>query len=142
MKAISLSVAMAVAVSSSAAWGADMSAFSKPTLTSTSSRFSASGFSDKEIAAWVTSWEDTRSHRKYEFRSAFRPMRVEERDKRKYQKSGEIPFRITAELTELKESKGRILRKRATGTARIAILDIEGKKVISKSMSLAKLCPS
>jgi hypothetical protein len=100
------------------------------------------GIPAKDIEAWVTSWEDTRSHRKYTFSAKFGPARVQGRELAKYRKSGKVPFRITSDLLELKESKGRVLRKRATGTAKIVIIDVDGKKIISKSISISKLCPS
>ena len=100
-----------------------------------------SGIPAEDIAAWVTSWEDSRS-RKYEFSASFASDPVKGKARAKYQESGAVPFRVTGDLLELKESRGRVLRKRQTGSAKIVILDRDGKKIISQSISLAKLCPS
>jgi hypothetical protein len=101
-----------------------------------------SGIPDKDIAAWVTSWEDPKSHHKHTFSAAFGRARVTGRELAKYKKSGKVPFRVTGSLLKLKESRGRVLRQRETGSAKIVIIDVDGKKIISKSISLAKLCPS
>ena len=101
-----------------------------------------SGIPAKDIEAWVTQWENPRSNRKYTFSASFGRARVTGRELEKYKKSGKVPFRVTGDLLELKESRGRVLRKRQTGTAKIVILDVDGKKIISQSISLAKLCPS
>jgi hypothetical protein len=100
------------------------------------------GIPAKDIEAWVTQWENPRSHRKYTFSASFGRASVKGRELAKYKKSGKIPFRVTSDLIELKESRGRVLRKRATGSAKIVIIDVDGKQIISKSISISKLCPS
>lgn len=100
---------------------------------------------EEQVAELMTEYTDDSSGRIYKFTAGFAQMRLDpKKDKSKitkYQKSGEVPFRLTCELTETKEYKGKMLSKRVDGTARIYILDSEGKVIDKKSTSLSVLCP-
>ncbi|MBT3192593.1 MAG: hypothetical protein HN341_08565 [Verrucomicrobia bacterium] len=142
MKTKPVLMATAIAVVTSCGLNGDVLAAADHVAVSQKLALNESGISDAEMAAWVTSWQNPKSSSKLEFRTSFGPARVMARDRQKYQRSGAVPFRVTGDLLELKKSGTRTLYKRQTGSAKLVILDSDGKKVLSKSISLAKLCPS
>ena len=97
--------------------------------------------SPEEIAKWVTQWEDSKG-KKYFFQTHFMQVNPNARDKRKHQQKGTVPFRITGDLMQIKEVRGRALRKRETGSVVITIRTEDGKDLLSKKVSLTKFCPS
>jgi hypothetical protein len=142
MRPQTILLAAAVAVAASAASGADLSNFTKHLRLSKGSGLSGSGIPKEDIDSWVTSWEDPRTKSKYEFRASFATPRLRASQKARYVRAGTIPFHITGDLFENRIYRGRRTRRRATGTAQIVILDSDGKKIASQSISVAKLCPT
>ncbi len=98
--------------------------------------------SPEATARWVTSHTDPRTKKKYTFNTDFGQVRATGRDKSRHKQNGTIPFRITGDLMQLKEVRGRTFHKREMGTVNIIIRDIDGKELFSKKVSLAKFCPS
>jgi hypothetical protein len=137
-----LSVVAAIAVSGGAAWSADLSSITRHIRLSQGSGLGGSGIPKEDIDGWVTSWEDPRTESKYEFRASFATPRLRDSEKARYVRAGSIPFRITGDLFENRIYRGKRTRRRATGTAQIVVLDADGKKVASQSISVAKLCPT
>jgi hypothetical protein len=60
---------------------------------------------------------------------------------KQYKKSGEVPFLLTAELSEIKERGGKELSKRVNGTAHIYIQDEFNNVVGRADVPLSTLCP-
>jgi len=131
-----------MAIAGSLAWGVELSDITKIVRRSQGSDLSGSGIPKEEIDAWETSWEDPRTENTYHFRAAFTAPRLRSSQKAAYVRAGTIPYRITGDLFEYRVYRGRKTSRRMTGTARIVILDSDGKKIASQSVSLAKLCPT
>lgn len=124
-------------------YAAAMSKSSAKQLSSMGLKRSGDGtLSEEEVEKLKTSWTDEKTGKQYLFNASFGARKLDAKQKKKYKKSGKVPYRITASLYEHKESKGKKLSKRLKGTGRFYVLDSEGKVVLKKSMSLAKLCPS
>jgi hypothetical protein len=102
----------------------------------------ASGLlSDEEIEGLLTEWTDDKGNKGYEFEATMRQVTtLSAKDKKKYAKSGEVPFIMYAYLYEFKISKGKKSYKRDSGSCKIYILDSENTVVVKKSVSLDKLC--
>lgn len=98
--------------------------------------------SPESIARWVTSWEDPKFHKKYTFSTHFTSVHMRDHEKKKHKRNGTIPFRITGDLIQSKEKRGRMLHKRETGSVVIVIRAVDGKQILSKKVSLTKFCPS
>jgi len=97
---------------------------------------------EDQIAALLTEWTNEKTGAKLVFHSSFGVREVKPKKKRKYVKSGKIPVRITCNLSEIKEVKGKKLAKRVSGgRAYFYIMDPDGKVIVKKSLSLAKMCP-
>jgi hypothetical protein len=96
---------------------------------------------DEQIAALKIERSDDKG-RKYVFHGGMGLRTLTDQEKKRYRKSGEVPFRITMELLEVKEVKGRQVGERQQGTARFYVLDSEGSVVAKGTESLAKMCPS
>ena len=98
--------------------------------------------SEKDISELKTDWTDEKTGIKYNFQASFGVANVEEKDRRRLEKLGKVPYRITCTLYEMKQSKGTTLSKRMTGTAKFYVRDESNKDIIKKSVSLEKMCPS
>lgn len=98
--------------------------------------------SEEQIAAFITEWNNDKGNEKIIFNASFGVRSLSVEEKRKYQKSGKIPLRLTADLSQVKDVHGKKLSERMTGTAHFYILDPAGQIIEKKSMSLAKMCPS
>jgi hypothetical protein len=96
----------------------------------------------EKTARWVTSWDDPKTSKKYAFSTSFMQVKPQHREIKKHKQKGTVPYRITGELIQLKESRGRTLRKRESGSVVIVVRDVDGKELLSKTISLAKFCPS
>lgn len=104
---------------------------------------SANGLlSEKDISELKTDWTDEKTGIKYNFQASFGVANVEEKDRKRLEKMGKVPYRITCTLYEMKQSKGTTLSNRMTGTAKFYVLDESNKDIIKKSVSLEKMCPS
>ena len=104
---------------------------------------SSNTLTDKQIESLKTQWTDEKTGKRYVFSAGFGTARLTDSDKRKYAKSGKVPVRITAYLSELKEVKGKQVSERQKGTCRFYVLDGEGNEAIKRrSSSLDKMCPS
>lgn len=97
---------------------------------------------DEEIAGLKETYVNERTKTKYAFSASFLKITPGDKDKSKYVKSGKIPFKMYAALYEIKESVGKQVRKRQNGTANIFIQDSDGNVVLTKFMSMEKMCPS
>lgn len=94
---------------------------------------------DQEIEGLQTQWTNETGARKIRFDASFGPKRLSDSEKKKYQKSGEIPIRIIATLSEQKADQKP---ERLAGTCRFYILDPEGNVIVKKAMPLETLCPT
>ena len=142
MKLNTLAITAGLLVAGSLAWGVELSDITKIVRKSQGSGLSGSGIPKEDIDAWVTSWEDPRTDNTYSFRASFAAPRLRSSQKASYVRAGTIPFRITGDLFEYRVYRGKKTSRRMTGTAKIVVLDSDGKKVASQSISLAKLCPT
>ena len=99
--------------------------------------------SDKDIEALKTELTDEKTKQKLLFVTDFSLRKpTQPAEKKKYEKSGKIPFRITATLYDVKETGGKPLYRRLGGTAKFYLINSEGKVVLTESASLDKMCPS
>lgn len=99
--------------------------------------------SDKEIEELKTEDTDEKTGQKIVFNASFGTAKLKTAfDKKKYEKSGKIPVRITCSLEDVKQVNGKNVSKLLRGTAKICIMDSEGKEVETQSVSLDKMCPS
>jgi len=99
--------------------------------------------SEKEIEELKTESTDEKTGQKIVFYASFGTAKPKSAfDKRKYEKSGKIPIRITCSLEDVKQINGRNVGKLLRGTAKICIMDSEGKVIETESVSLDKMCPS
>jgi len=98
--------------------------------------------SDKDLSELKTDWTDEKTGIRYVLDAGFGAPKLEDKDKKRYQKMGRVPFRITCALYEIKKTKGSALTQRMTGTAKFYVLDESKKDIIKKSVSLEKMCPS
>lgn len=100
---------------------------------------------EEQLAGLVTAHTDAKSGRAYGFKTSFGVKRLDPRRDRvkigRYRESGRVPYRITAELSEYKEYKGRRKAKRLNGTAHIYVLAEDGKLVDREDVALSTLCP-
>lgn len=126
-----------------------VSASRQPSWPASRSTGSSSGtLSADEVAELQTEWRDEEGKYSRTFRPSFSALRLDPRknksDMRKYAKSGEVPFRITATLVESRQRSGGKPSSQLieSGTCHIQIKDADGVLVTTKSMSLAKLCPT
>jgi len=108
---------------------------------------SSSGvLSDEDLKRFVTEWKDENKGVQYKFYATAGPRALNarstsgQREIEKYRKSGEAPYRITATLYALKAGSRR--PQRASGTAKMYMLDADKKVVFKKAVSLSKMCPS
>lgn len=92
---------------------------------------------EDELSSMTTRWEDEAKVKRISLAAAVSSAKG---ISAKYLKKGTIPFRITASLMET--TKGQRYGKRVTGTAHMYLQDAEGKVVLKKDVSLAKMCPS
>ncbi len=108
-------------------------------------RSTVTQMTDEQVAELKTEYFNEKSERTFKFTSGFAQLRLDPKKAKskisKYKASGKVPIRITAELVEMRVYKGKNVSKRANGTARIYVLDTEGKIVLKKSMSLSVMCP-
>ena len=99
-----------------------------------------------DLEKMITSWSDEKKKTSVSFSSSIGRRRMDPRKDKskiaKYKKSGKVPFRLLATLSEYKELKGKKVGKRLSGSCKFYMLDSDGKLVLSKSSSLAKMCPS
>jgi hypothetical protein len=99
--------------------------------------------SEKAIEELQTEWTSDKNGQKIVFNGSFSGRKLTQAaEKKKFEKSGKIPIRITAELLDVKQVNGKNMSKRLPGTARFFITDPDGKVVITESGSLDKMCPS
>lgn len=106
-------------------------------------RASGGMLTEDEIDELLTQWEDPKSGKKVVLSLRVSQVKPPNRaQQRRYAKKGEIPFRMTAGLYEIREEGGRQVRKRLNGKARFYLTDSEGKVVLKKSAALGTLCPS
>ena len=101
---------------------------------------------DKELSELLTNWQCPKTEKKITFQAhVARQYLCPKKDKSalgKYKRSGKVPFRVTADMIEAKKSGRKMIPQRLSGTVRIYVLDSEGKLVLKKTSSLAKLCPT
>lgn len=98
---------------------------------------------DEDIAAFKTSFTDEKTNKKYAFICSFSQRQpATEFEKKKYERNGKVPFRITCELMQIKEVKGKEVGFLESGTASIMLQDSEGKVLLTETRSLDKMCPS
>ena len=98
---------------------------------------------DKEIEELKTEDTDEKTGQKIVFYCTFGAAKPKSAfEKKKYERSGKIPVRITCSLEDVKQVNGRNVGKLLRGTAKICIMDSDGKVVDTQSASLDKMCPS
>lgn len=99
--------------------------------------------SDKDIEELKTELTDEKTKQKLLFVADFSLRKpTQPAEKKKYEKSGKIPFRITATLYDVKDTGGKPLYRRFGGTAKFYLINSDGKVVLTESASLDKMCPS
>jgi len=97
----------------------------------------------KQISEFKTEWADEKKGVKYMWSATFSQIKFSRpEEKKKYTKSGKIPYRITCSLYEIKEMNGKPLYKLVGGSVKLAILTSDKKVELSKTASLDKMCPS
>jgi hypothetical protein len=99
--------------------------------------------SDKEIEELQTENTDDKTGQKIVFNAFFGTVKPKNAyEKKKFEKSGTIPIRITCTLEDVKQVNGKNVSKLLRGTARMYVMDSDGKIVMTESASLDKMCPS
>jgi hypothetical protein len=146
MKALTISALVAFLLSATALWADNGQ---KPTSTTTGPKLSAGPvggantlLSDAEIAAFKTEVANDDGKKKVQFMAALSVPRLNDQEKRKFERSGKVPVRITCSLEEIKAAEPKPLVKRLSGRAQFYLLDSDSKVVFRKSMPLEKMCPS
>ncbi|MDD4870209.1 MAG: hypothetical protein PHR77_06580 [Kiritimatiellae bacterium] len=103
----------------------------------------AGTLSDKEIEELLSESTDEKTGQKIVFNAFFGTAKPKSAyEKKKYEKSGTIPIRITCTLSDVKQVNGKNMSKLLRGTARMYVMDSDGKIVMTESASLDKMCPS
>jgi hypothetical protein len=99
--------------------------------------------SDKEVEELQTENTDEKTGQKIVFNAFFGTVKPKNAyEKKKYEKNGTIPIRITCTLEDVKQVNGKKVGKLLRGTARMYVMDSDGKVVMTESASLDKMCPS
>lgn len=97
----------------------------------------------EEIAQFVTATTNAADGLRTVFTASFTAVQPKAgKETEKYRKSGTIPVRITCELDDIKKVGSREVSKLVSGTVNICITDEDGKMVLSKAVSLDKMCPT
>lgn len=135
--------ALALGVMVPSAFSQAANTVQKPTLTAGNATLSTSGsLNEKDIADLKTDWTDEKTGIRYSFQAAFGLPKIEDKDKKRFQKMGKVPFRITCSLVESKKTKSGPLNRLMSGTAKFYVQDENKKEVLRKSVALEKMCPS
>lgn len=97
--------------------------------------------SEEDEAKLQKSYTDEKTKTAYAFDSGCGLPKLTEKEKAKYKKSGEVPYKIFADLYEVKQtSKGPKSERILQGTAYIYMKDSDGKTILTKSVSMKKMC--
>lgn len=103
---------------------------------------------DEQISDLQVKWTNEKGDETISFSGYFSAVRLDpKKDKsaiRKYAKSGEIPYRITAKMLNTKlqkdgKSKSELIER---GNCEFYIVDAEGTVIEKESKSLASMCPT
>ncbi len=106
------------------------------------SNLAPGGPTEEQIAEMKTEWTDDKRKSRLHFAAGFSKAAINEQEKKKYEKSGKIPIRITADFVEIKEVGGKEVSKRLGGSIKLCVKDSDGKVLIRKSVPVEKMCPS
>jgi hypothetical protein len=98
--------------------------------------------SEDKIAELKQTFTDPKTKKSYAFFAEAGLPSMDKKTLEKYQKSGKVPFLITASLYEVREVRGKKSYDRQNGTCNIYMQDKEGKVLFSKTQSLSKMCLS
>ena len=97
--------------------------------------------SEEEEGNLQKSYTDEKTKTTYAFNGGCTSPKLTEKDKAKYKKSGEVPYKIYADLYEIKQTNKAVKKERVfSGTAYIYIKNSDGKTVMSRSVSMKKMC--
>lgn len=89
-------------------------------------------------------WVDNRTGDRLVMTVEFEVQRLSQAEKKKYEKKGVVPYRITTVVQATRPDvadKNRLLLLRS-GNCWMRVIDENGKVVLDKNVSLAKMCPS
>jgi len=99
--------------------------------------------SEKDVAELKSEWTDEKTGLKYMFVATFNQWKpTQPADKKKYEKSGKMPVRITCTFYEVKMVQNKPLYKRLSGASKFYITGPDNKVVLTQTVSLDKMCPS
>jgi len=111
-------------------------------VSSTGGPTGGNNLTDEQIASLITEGTDEKMGTKLQFQASFGVRNLPANEKKKYIKSGKVPFRVTCSLYEIGNINGRQSMKRLNGKAHINITDSTGKVIEKKTVPLDKMCPS
>jgi hypothetical protein len=131
------------------AFGGDTTGKKPAATTSPAAKLSSSAaggasalLSDSEIADFKTEVADPDGKKRVQFMADLSVPRLKDAERKKFERSGKVPVRITCSLEEIKAADPKPLVKRLSGRAQFYLLDSDSKVVFRKSMPLEKMCPS
>ena len=98
--------------------------------------------SDEQIASFKAEAPGSKEGEKFVFNASFGPQTLSAADKRKFSRSGEVPYRITVGYDERRTVKDRVVSRTASGRINFYVLDAEGNIVAMDAMTSEKMCPT
>jgi hypothetical protein len=144
MKILTCSALVTLLLSATVVWADNGQ---KPASTPTSPKLAtatAGGanalLSDAEIDAFKTEGVTDDGKRKIQFMAALSVPSLNAQEKKKFERSGKVPVRITCTLEEIKVTQSKPLVKRLSGRVQFYLLDSDDKVVFRKAMHLEKMC--
>jgi len=141
-------VANALAAGSGQGLKPDTELDPEPDTETADAKLPAGCLSKDEIAKLQEQWFEERNGEKTgkSLRFSARvdsPPRMDARTKRKYARSGKVPYRIYADLFQVKMHENKRSVSRVSKACKFYLLDSEGNLVLKKkSIPLLKLCPT
>jgi hypothetical protein len=97
---------------------------------------------DEQVKEMKVEEIDPKTKRGYVFQCSFGQASMTAAEKKKYSRSGKVPFRITCTLYQVRESHGKKQYRRQSGTCRFYLVAPDGEVILSKSASLSVMCPT
>lgn len=100
---------------------------------------------EEDIKAFLTEYANpSRKGESIVFNATFEPQKLTPDLRRKYERTGKVPYRVIAELTCFKEIGGekRYVGRILEGSGSIVIMDEKGALVKRAKESVNSLCPS
>lgn len=99
--------------------------------------------SDAQIEKLVAEYTDPGNKKIYSIMVSASRATIPAADKKKYEKSGKVPFRVICQVVERKDENDTKPKLYTSSSANFYLLDADGKTAVNKqTVSLGKMCPS